>query len=139
MTAETDPNGKVPMWTGLFLKFPNALEAVAKLSGQNETEKGDKWKIDGAEYRTNSMLRHLKSEAVGEAYDPDGLLHAGQVAWNALARLELILQDNFPAIANHVTDTEFFWNSSTNDRRKGPRRWDRSIAGKPLPGRRSTD
>lgn len=110
MTAETDPNGKAahehgskldagkaPMWRGLFSYFPNALEAVSLVS-QKGAEKytwgGWKTVPDGVNRYTDALARHLKSEAAGETHDPDGLLHAAQVAWNALARLELIPRSN---------------------------------------------
>ena len=40
------------------------------------------------------MLRHLLAEMRGEDVDPDtGLLHAAHTAWNALARLDLMLRE----------------------------------------------
>lgn len=40
------------------------------------------------------MYRHLLAEAQGEAMDSDtGLRHAAHAAWNALARLDLMLRD----------------------------------------------
>lgn len=48
---------------------------------------------NGQQRYTDATLRHLLADVGGEARDPDsGLLHAAQVAWGALARLELELR-----------------------------------------------
>lgn len=49
---------------------------------------------DGQKRYTNAMYRHLLAEAAGETRDPESeLLHAAHAAWNALARLEFILNE----------------------------------------------
>lgn len=56
---------------------------------------------DGIERYTDAMLRHYFSEAMGKVLDPeltemnngDEIYHASCVAWNALARLTLILNE----------------------------------------------
>ena len=48
---------------------------------------------DGLNRYTDAMHRHWLAEATGELTDKEGLLHAGCLAWNALARLELILRN----------------------------------------------
>lgn len=48
---------------------------------------------DGIARYTNALHRHLLSEAAGELCDPDTqLLHAAHAAWNALARLDLMIR-----------------------------------------------
>jgi hypothetical protein len=48
---------------------------------------------DGRERYTDALWRHLLAEAAGEDPDRDsGLAHAAHTAWNALARLELMLR-----------------------------------------------
>jgi len=48
---------------------------------------------NGEERYTDALLRHVFRETEGEIIDPDsGLLHAAHTAWNALARLELMLR-----------------------------------------------
>ena len=43
---------------------------------------------------TDAMVRHWLKEAAGEVYDDDSeLLHSAHLAWNALARLELIIRE----------------------------------------------
>ena len=47
----------------------------------------------GVERYTDAMYRHLMKEAQGELIDPDsGTFHAAQAAWNALARLDMMLR-----------------------------------------------
>ena len=49
---------------------------------------------DSVNRYTNAMYRHLFAEANGEKLDKEwGLLHATHAAWNALARLEMILRE----------------------------------------------
>jgi hypothetical protein len=48
---------------------------------------------NGIDRYTDAAYRHLLKEAQGEMVDPDSkLLHAAHTAWNALARLDLILR-----------------------------------------------
>lgn len=88
--------GKSPVYQGCFQYFPLALEAVARVS-----EKGAKkysWKgwetvPDGINRYSNALGRHISKETF-EYLDPDTEEpHAAQIAWNALARLELILRE----------------------------------------------
>lgn len=76
--------------------FARALQAVGGVGTYGATKYSDNgWKDvpDGAARYTDAMLRHLLKEAEGETFDPStGLAHAAQTAWNALARLELMLR-----------------------------------------------
>ena len=83
----------------LLLMFGKALEAVAEVGtfGARKYSRGG-WQqvVDGLDRYTAALLRHLFKEHY-EKYDTDSkLLHAAQVAWNALARLELILRQSGP-------------------------------------------
>lgn len=86
--------GKVRL--GLVLHgFPRALHAV----GQVGTYGAEKYCVggwakvpDGEARYLDAQYRHQFREAMGETHDPDtGLYHAAHAAWNALARLELLL------------------------------------------------
>jgi len=87
--------GKPPLYRGMLDYFPLALSAVAQVSAVG-AEKYD-WKgwesvPDGVNRYSDALLRHLAKESF-ELYDVDtGQLHAAQVAWNALARLELLIR-----------------------------------------------
>lgn len=86
--------GKVPILQGALEYFPNALREVAQVSyvgAQKYTWKGWETVPDGINRYGNALARHLLAT---DMYDVDtGCLHAAQVAWNALARLELILRE----------------------------------------------
>lgn len=82
---------------GLVLgDFANALLEVSKVGtagAKKYTEHGWLEVEDGVNRYTDALYRHLLKEAAGEEIDPDfNLKHAAHTAWNALARLELILR-----------------------------------------------
>lgn len=76
--------------------FSNAMVAVGEVGtygAEKYTDNGWQAVENGKERYTNAMYRHLMLEASGEQADSEsGILHAAHAAWNALARLELILQ-----------------------------------------------
>ena len=80
----------------VFMGFPRALNQiglVATFGAHKYTPNG--WvKVDnGIERYTDALFRHFLAEAQGEKRDPESnLLHAAHAAWNALARLELMLR-----------------------------------------------
>jgi hypothetical protein len=108
-TPETDPNGTDPhtpgakldagkLRAGLVLDdFALALTAVAAVGtvgAAKYTPHG--WlSVPDAEARyTDAQRRHELAHAIGEENDPDtDLPHLAHAAWNALARLQLALQD----------------------------------------------
>lgn len=105
---EADPTGKDPhqpgakldagkVEMGLILNgMPRALLQVARVAtyGANKYTR-DGWLTvpEGPRRYTDAMYRHLNAEARGELHDADTQLeHAAHAAWNALARLELLLR-----------------------------------------------
>lgn len=86
--------GKSPIFKGAVAYFPIAIEGVAAVSNFGATKYAwDGWRgvPDGLNRYTDAMVRHLVAEAKGEVLDPEsGLPHAWHVAWNALARTELL-------------------------------------------------
>lgn len=107
--TESDPDGLVAHSVGAKLDqgknrlglviggFCRALEEVGRV-GTFGAEKyvPDGWVEvrDGMSRYTDAMYRHLIAEHKGEEIDPgSGLRHAAHSAWNALARLELMLRD----------------------------------------------
>lgn len=110
LLGESDPNGKQskepgakldagksPLLRGCLQYFPRALAAVAQVSevGANKyTWNGWEKVPDGINRYGNALARHLAAEAVDGPIDRETeCLHAAQVAWNSLARLELILKE----------------------------------------------
>lgn len=90
-------SGKSPVFRGAISYFPVAISGVATVSAFGASKyawKGWEHVTDGINRYTDAMVRHLIQEAAGEIVDPDsGLPHAWHVAWNALARAELIMRD----------------------------------------------
>lgn len=108
MVLEADPYGKTPSDAGakldagkirpslIFNAMPRALQAVAEVGtyGANKYSPDGWLEVpNGVERYTDAMDRHRLKEGVEGLHDVDsGLLHAAQIAWNALARLELMLR-----------------------------------------------
>ena len=106
-TYEVDPHGLSQNEAGakldagkpdasLLLMFGKALTEVAQVGtfgAQKYTRGGWQSVADGQNRYTAAALRHLLKENY-EQRDPDsGLLHAAHAAWNALARLDLMLRE----------------------------------------------
>ena len=81
----------------LLLDFSHALEMVAAVGtfGAAKYTKGGWLEVPNGRARyTAALLRHLLAEGKGEDLDPESNLHhAAHTAWNALARLDLILRE----------------------------------------------
>jgi len=87
-----------PIFTGCMMYFPEALKYVSQVSlaGSKQHHKGKPmhWDRSKSKDETDALLRHLMDAgADGKNLDDDGTLHAGKVAWRALAYLEKILED----------------------------------------------
>lgn len=89
--------GKSPILRGAVQYFPRALAAVSDISAHGASKytwKGWQRVPEGVDRYGDALMRHLAGEEIDGPVDPaTGLLHAAQVAWNALARLELMLRD----------------------------------------------
>lgn len=91
--------GKPGAFSGVIQRFPRALMGVARVStfGKNKYGTWDGWENvdDGFRRYKDAGFRHELYAAMGEEIDPDSgtLLHLEQVAWNALATLELYLRE----------------------------------------------
>lgn len=99
MSGKKFDQGKAPVNQGLFQYFPRALEAVARVSKfglekYNLKYSDVNWKLveDGENRYKDSIARHQLREYIDGPEDPESkMLHASHAAWNALARLELML------------------------------------------------
>lgn len=105
--AESDPTGRVPHQPGTKLDagkapvlrgalgyFPRALAAVSQVSAHGAAKyTWDGWRTvpNGAQRYGDALVRHLAAETEGATDRDSGLRHAAHAAWNALARLELLL------------------------------------------------
>jgi len=107
-SPESDPDGKDAHELGakldagknrlglVLLGFARALQEIGRVGTYGASKYTDYGWIeveDGERRYTDALLRHLFAEATGEWCDPDsGLSHAAHAAWNALARLDLMLR-----------------------------------------------
>lgn len=107
-SKEHDPHGKDAHTTGAKLDggklqpdlilgdMSRAITAVidiATLGAQKYTPGGWLYVSDGYHRYTNALNRHLLAENAVGPIDPQWeRLHAAHAAWNALARLELLLR-----------------------------------------------
>ena len=95
--SETFPGDVGKPRCGMVLNgFARALIKVCEIGEAGAIKYSpNNWMVvpDGLNRYTDAMHRHWLAEATGELTDKEGLLHAGCLAWNALARLELILRN----------------------------------------------
>ena len=80
---------------GVLADFSRALLAVSEVGtfGADKYSRGGWQSVpNGVERYTDAAWRHLLKESQESIDDDSGLDHAAHMAWNALARLELILR-----------------------------------------------
>jgi len=106
--------GKAPLMRGLVHYFPRACYAVSGLSlvgAEKYSWKGWEKVDDGVNRYGDAEMRHVALEEIEGLYDKAWLergkyiLHATASAWNALAKLELILR-NIDGEARESTDRQ---------------------------------
>lgn len=88
--------GKSPIFQGLLDYFPRACLAVAGVSAAGAAKyawKGWETVPDGINRYNNALARHIINESIEGPMDPEGFLHKAQIAWNAMAALELFLKE----------------------------------------------
>lgn len=82
--------------SGILGDFSRALDQVAKIGtfGAKKYSRGG-WKhVDnGIERYTDALWRHLLAEDICEVDEESNMRHAAHLAWNALARLDLMIRE----------------------------------------------
>jgi hypothetical protein len=79
---------------GAFSRALTCVGTVGTYGANKYTDNGWLSVERGQERYTDALYRHLMKEASGEECDPDtNIYHAAHSAWNALARLELIIRE----------------------------------------------
>lgn len=105
MPSKKHDQGKPPVYS-LLEYFPDALIEVAKVNAFGATNHGwHTWHtIDNPLPRyASAQLRHEFAQCMGQPVDEEsGLLHQAHVAWNALARLQLMLYQLKEEIKAHA-------------------------------------
>lgn len=110
IASEKDPNGKDPHSPGAKLDegktrlhlmasdFPYALWEIARVAtygAEKYTEHGWHSVPDGIERYSEAMMRHYFQHVAGNSVDAESnLSHLAHMAWNALAVLQLTLEQN---------------------------------------------
>ena len=136
---ETDPTGRIAGEPGAKLDFgkvraalvlsgfARALWAVCEVGTYGATGKYSPrgWeKVPDGEIRyDDAQMRHKLLEWMGESRDKDsGLKHAAQAAWNALARLELMLREEDANLQNNKHGVCSAENVPTEPEQRPPKR-----------------
>jgi hypothetical protein len=92
---DSDLRKEIPLWTGLFEYFPNALAETSRVSllGNNKHNPGEDmhWARGKSMDQANCILRHMMDARFGHR-DKDGMHHLAYAAWRALANLQLALE-----------------------------------------------
>lgn len=87
-----DDKNKPLVMRGFLQQFPRAIEEVARVSqfgAEKYTWNGWETVPEGVERYGEALVRHM----LRQGHDPEsGMLHATHAAWNAMARLELMLR-----------------------------------------------
>ena len=86
-----------PVFSGVLKYFPKAIKYVSQVSkagnDQHHPNKPLHWDKSKSTDEPDALVRHLIDHSINPV-DDDGMLHAGKVAWRALALLERYLDDN---------------------------------------------
>ena len=86
-----------PVFSGCLEYFPKAIKYVSKVSkagnDQHHPDKPLHWDKSKSFDESDALVRHLIDHSINPI-DDDGILHAGKVAWRALALLERYLDEN---------------------------------------------
>lgn len=84
----------LPIATGVFDYFPDALAEVARVSkiGNDQHNPGEPlhWSKDKSNDHPDALLRHLMQRGT---VDTDGTRHSAKVAWRALALLQTEIEE----------------------------------------------
>lgn len=97
MKKEAQERKETPVFSGVLMYFPNAIKYVSQVSraGNEQHHPGTPlhWDMSKSTDEADSLIRHaIDMGKDGTALDSDGILHAGKVAWRALANLERVLR-----------------------------------------------
>lgn len=94
LTTDSDERKHVPVASGCFDYFPDALAAVAELSfvGNEKHNPGQPlhWERSKSQDEADCLLRHFLERGT---VDTDGIRHSAKVAWRALALLQKEIEE----------------------------------------------
>lgn len=94
LTTDSAERKNIPLATGCFDYFPDALCAVASLSkaGNDKHNPGQPlhWAREKSNDHADTILRHMVERGT---IDTDGHRHSAKVAWRALAQLQVEIEE----------------------------------------------
>ncbi len=94
LPTDSKARKEYPMYTGLLKYFPRALAAVAQVSykGNQKHNPGEPlhWSRDKSNDHHECIARHLLE--AGGIDETNGVRHSAQLAWRALAALEIEIE-----------------------------------------------
>ncbi len=80
---------------GMFANALGDVSAVGTYGAEKYTEGGWQYVEDGIQRYEDAQVRHWLKRHQGEILDPEtNLRHAAHEAWNALAKLELMIRED---------------------------------------------
>lgn len=95
MSEEARARKMTPVYSGFLAYFPKAIRAVARLSqiGNDQHHKGEPlhWDKTKSTDHLDCLARHLL-DTCDTPIDTDGVDHLVKVAWRAMAKLQLKLE-----------------------------------------------
>ena len=106
----TDPKARkaIPVSSGCFAYFPDALIALAQLSAlaneQHNPGEPLHWAKEKSTDEADALARHQLQHIKGELYDTDRVLHATKVFWRAGAQLQRLLTSGVAPLAPETKD-----------------------------------
>lgn len=97
LTTDSAARKNIPLHSGCYAYFPDALAAVAKLSkaGNDKHNPGQPlhWSRDKSNDHADCIARHVQDAGPDfMGLDADGTLHVVQSAWRALALAQVVLE-----------------------------------------------
>ena len=85
-----------PVFTGVFMYFPDAIAAVANVSklGNDQHNPGQPlhWAREKSTDQMDTASRHMMDHGTGFTKDSDGAYHLAKAAWRILAELQLTIE-----------------------------------------------
>jgi hypothetical protein len=95
LPTDSKARKRIPLYSGLFKYFPDALAEVAKVSqiGNDQHNPGEPlhWSRGKSDDHEDAALRHLIDRASGETMDGESRQLA-KAAWRILAALQIELE-----------------------------------------------
>jgi hypothetical protein len=98
MITDAKERKATPIYSGVRVYFPDALEEIARVSqaGNDQHNPGKElhWDRSKSGDELDAADRHLTDRARGEVFDTDGRRHLGKAAWRIMAALQKEIEND---------------------------------------------